>query len=392
MWKKVVTVLILLSGLLIAYKILRNEKKQISTKRHAPVSLELISKVDVASVDKATDVTSLSVDQPPPPRPVVTENDILKMASQDRLCLDQNYNEYLLENYTFKSDEQRKYLILKSLAAANGRSLDPCLMALFSRSKDQSLFWAQKSNSTNCKTIRALLYTDQMSFSKGKFQATDDELSKGLKLFDELQNSDKNGFFVFFKLYPLEKLNRSIEIEEEISLFFEIGKFENPLLELQVVLRELGSKNGTSFVLSSELYSSTDVPDFQKSSEIVRKWLKTNHHDNAMTWVENWLAKIDHLINIRATEPFVPLIEISTFKDIARSIAQNESPQALEYPVFQQERWVEIFRQFTDLDSIENLSWDNQSTCNDVYKMSTQNYFPFLNHFKKMQSTASKSN
>ncbi len=359
-----------------------------------PTEIETLSEPSENSItaimpaERATKTSQddLKTAPPPPLPPVITMNDVLSMAQKDRLCISEEHNIALTDAYKFNNEEQRKHLLLKSLATANKKPVDPCIMALLTREKTHALRWAQKNNSNVCKFIRALVYTDQMQLltSENGPAASPSHLLRGLNLLDELQSSDRNnGIYSFFKVSPLMALGQQAEAETAILQFFRAHSFDSPLRSLEISIRELGRPNGTSLVLAVEIYSAVDGPEFAKASTLIKDWLAANRSEDTVMWAERWLATLDRLISAKASEPFVSTIETAALKGISRTIAQNDAPHLLENPIFDQEQWEKVFNQLTRVGG--EMSWEPQDTCHNLHRTATHNHPHFFKNLRDQQ-------
>lgn len=337
------------------------------------------SKEQLKEVSSASTLTTL--------KPQVKTNliDIINMAMENRLCTEGG-TEFLTESFTFKNDDFRKKTLLKSLYKASGNETpDPCTLALIVKDRIQSIRWAQRGDSIACKTIHALLLTDQMQFKTSPQKASLIEMNEGLEILKDLQRVyPENGFFAFFSLYPLSLLEKETQLLQNLSFFLSAKYFEDPTVETRAHVRELGQMNGTSFVISTEIYSSIDLPSYREASQVAQDLLKKSTSTVALAWAEGWLKSIEMLISVNAQEPFASTQQIATFKEMARSVLQNENSDLQQHEIFQKKSWINLFRKFTGLEQSE---WIYTSTaCSEVHAHANQSVNPFFQKFSQIKS------
>lgn len=299
------------------------------------------------------------------------------------MCISAEHNKELTSAYTFKNDEQRKYLLLKSLAAANRTTADPCVMALLVRERKRILWWSKKNNSTICRVVRALALTDQLNTMTPTNTATASEMIDGLQILNSLQSKDRsNSYYSFVSVYPLATLGKTEDLNTEMNLFFNSSNFVDPLNSLSVSARELGKVNGTSFVIATEIYSALDGADYSKAAKIVREWVEQNPSDLSVVWAETWTAKIDQFMAHKISEPLIQPFELAAFRGIARSIAQTQAPQILDHSIFNSDGWSDTFNKVAH--GFTGFDWSGQETCHGLHQTASGNFQPFIKNLRDM--------
>lgn len=296
----------------------------LSRSRHQQPNLEVPRKTEsitnkIAKAQRKPSATFAA--ESPSATPTLTEQEFNRMLVEDKLCTENgDYSDHSLPKEVNK--RVAKYIALfKATSPGNEAKPNPCMMALVSRDREETLKYSSMAEDKACFLIQALVKTNQFP-TYDTSAVTPQDREDGLRLLQTLQHQDPdNGIYPFFRLFPLSEERREAELEDALRQFFASTKFVNPLNSLMVDLYKLGGENGTAFIFAIELVAASSHPEFYKGARIANDWLVQDPHPEAWPWMERWLESITSATERDGLfEPFISLAEMTNLRGVAASV------------------------------------------------------------------------
>lgn len=237
----------------------------------------------------------------------------------------------------FKAESERRMQLYSALVKAGGTPSadDDCIKAMHTENREDVLRLTAGKASDACRFLRALTLTGQwgqMEFGTPK----EEESQAGLKILSDLASADStNGIYPFFKLILLEGAEQKQAFQE----FLSARRFESPLTQFYMRLRDLSLINPTASLYAIELMSTAGIPDYHRAAKAGKDLIQLpENYEDGGRWIEWLAAKMESVQSQKLYEPAIILVEFGALRTI--SMAYGEAvPEVLA-----QEGWRQFFR------------------------------------------------
>lgn len=256
---------------------------------------------------------------------------ILKRVSdlfiQDQFCQYLDYAKQLRATSQGFIDE----LTLRALFSPNVEQINPCLLALTTRTYASALAYTKASDEPSCDFVLALLLSGQMDGIPDTPKVTSADLERAEEILSNLQaRYNWNGIYSFFLLPVQEQLHRpAIVMESSVHSFFAAENFDNPLVAEWSQIFSLGLRSKTRFAAAGELFMTSNSPSFAAPSKLLKRLaIDPRYSQEAQKWTERFSDYL-RALNQRGTfEPEVSLIQIASFRYLASTLWKINHPEA----------------------------------------------------------------